>query len=182
MEIQIRSETSDDFVAINNLLEKAFGQPNEAGLVDNFRKSDSFIPELALVAQQSNQIIGHIVFTHIHIETKTNNKNIPALALAPMAVIPAMQNKGIGSALVRKGLILCREVGHQIVIVLGHEKYYPKFGFLPASKYNITPPFEAPDEAFMALALQPNTLKFIFDGVLYGLVTGVAFGWLWPAV
>lgn len=165
METIIRSETSDDFAAISDLLEKAFGQPNEAQLVDRLRESDAYIPELALVALQNDQIVGHILFTHIHIETE--NEKIPALALAPMAVIPAMQKTGIGTALIKKGLELCRQAGHKIVIVLGHDKYYPKFGFVPASKYSITPPFEVPDEAFMALPLQPAALDHVAGVVRY---------------
>lgn len=165
MDIHIRTEIPNDFPDIDNLLQQVFAQPNEARLVDNMRKTEDYIPELALVAELFEQIVGHIVFSHIHIESQ--DQKIPALALVPMAVLPDFQSKEIGSALVHKGLTLSREAGYKIVIVLGHEKYYPRFGFLPASKYNIKPPFDVLNEVFMALSLEPDAPENIEGVVRY---------------
>ena len=84
-----------------------------------------------------------------------------------MAVLPDHQKQGIGSAMVRSGLDACRQAGHRIVIVLGHADYYPRFGFTPAGDRGLRPPFPAPDEAFMALALVPAGLDKISGTVRY---------------
>ena len=89
------------------------------------------------------------------------------LGLAPMAVAPEYQQQGIGSALVRSGLEHCRAAGYKAVIVLGHPRYYPRFGFVPASHFNIRSQYDAPDEAFMALELEPGALGEIGGVVKY---------------
>ena len=99
---------------------------------------------------------GHILFTKLKVRDAAVAR--PALALAPMAVPPALQNRGIGSALVRRGLEDARELGHRVVIVLGHPRYYPRFGFRPAQPLGILPPFEARADAFLVLALQDGAL------------------------
>lgn len=91
----------------------------------------------------------------------------PALALAPMAVRPEFQRRGIGSALVRAGLDSARSLGHRVVIVLGHPRYYPRFGFRPARPLGIDPPFPCRDEVFMALELVPGALVGVRGTVRY---------------
>ena len=90
-----------------------------------------------------------------------------SLALAPMAVLPEYQNKGVGSQLVRTGLMQAGSMDHKSVIVLGHPEYYPRFGFAPASRWQIKPPFDVPDEAFMALELKEGALKDVCGVVEY---------------
>jgi putative acetyltransferase len=90
-----------------------------------------------------------------------------ALSLAPMAVLPEFQNSGIGSQLVRTGLERCRELGHTIVVVIGHPEYYPRFGFVPARKEGLDLPFPVPDEAFMVCKLAPDALERIKGMVKY---------------
>ncbi|WP_455367207.1 GNAT family N-acetyltransferase, partial [[Eubacterium] cellulosolvens] len=101
-------------------------------------------------------IVGHILFSKIKIR---GEKDHETLALAPMAVLPKFQKQGIGGKLIREGLNKARELGFDSVIVLGHNEYYPRFGFERASKWNITCPFEVPDEAFMAIELNPGALS-----------------------
>lgn len=161
--MRIRAETPDDAAAIAAVNREAFGQENESRLVESLRSSDAFLPELSRVAVLDGRIVGHILFTRIAIRTERGQ--VPALALAPMAVVPEHQRQGIGSALVREGLETARKQGHAIVIVLGHPDYYPRFGFIPAATYGIRPPFEAPSEAFLACALQPGALEGI-EGVV----------------
>ena len=158
MRVNIRQENTDDFNTVFEVNKLAFGQDNEANLVDLLRKSNSFIPELSLVAILDNKIVGHILFTKIQIENEDKSKT-ESLALAPMAVRPEFQNKGIGGQLIKHGLEKARELQHKSVIVLGHEHYYPKFGFVPADKWNIKSPYDVPRNAFMALELVTDGLK-----------------------
>ncbi len=158
MKITIRQENKEDFASVFEVNKLAFAQEGEAKLVDLLRKSSAFIPELSLVAIIGNTIIGHILFTKIKIVANTKNET-ESLALAPMAVIPAFQQQGIGAQLIKSGLTKARELQYPSVIVLGHEHYYPKFGFVPASKWNIQSPYNVPANVFMALELLPDGLK-----------------------
>lgn len=167
MEIKIRQETSDDFKEIFELNSLAFGQENEAKLVDLLRKSEAFVPELSLVALVNDEIVGHILFTKNNIFNSTENTFTESLSLAPMAVIPEFQKIGIGGKLILKGLEIAKNIGYQSVIVLGHENYYPKFGFESAEKWNIFPPFEVPSKNFMALELCENALENVQGTVIY---------------
>jgi putative acetyltransferase len=85
--------------------------------------------------------------------------DLKLMALAPMAVAPEMQHLGVGSALVLAGLERCRELGCQAVVVLGHPDYYPRFGFVAASRFGITSEYDVPDEVFMAIELVPDALR-----------------------
>jgi putative acetyltransferase len=161
----IRSEQNKDSEAIHEVNRLAFGQEEEALLVQRIRESSHFIPELSLVASQEGKIVGHILFSKIHIETVEGKKSV--LSLAPMAIHPEFQNQGIGSKLVREGLKRCRNLGHEIVIVVGHPHYYPRFGFVPAGQKGLKAPFPVPDEAFMVLELTPKALTGIEGTVSY---------------
>lgn len=165
--IIIRQETKDDFIEVFELNHSAFGQDNEANLVDALRRNPTvFVPELSIVATDNNKIIGHILFTKINIKDNDGNMN-DSLGLAPMAVKPEMQKKGIGGKLIKKGLEVAKELGFKSVIVLGHENYYPKFGFEPAGKWNIKAPFDVPSNVFMAIELDNDGLKNISGTVIY---------------
>lgn len=158
MNVKIRQENKDDINAVFEVNTLAFKQNNEANLVDLLRQSNTFIPELSIVATLDNKIIGHILFTKIKIVNDDKNET-ESLALAPMAVIPAFQQKGIGGQLIKSGLEKAKELGYKSVIVLGHEHYYPKFGFEPTIKWNIKSPYDVPTTVFMALELVTNGLK-----------------------
>lgn len=163
--IKIRSESPEDYNQISDVIYNAFEQKNEVRLVETLRNSPDFIVELSLVAILNNLIVGHILFSKIKI--KSEEKETTALALAPLAVRPDYQNKGIGTKLVEKGLKECKRLNHKIVNVLGHPNFYPKFGFTPASKFGIMAPFDAPDEAFLILELIPGALNGISGTVEY---------------
>lgn len=165
IEITIRQEQPADFQAVYEINKQAFGQEAEAKLVDALRNSDAFVPELSLVAELDNQLGGHILFTKIKIVN--GDLAHESLALAPMAVKEAYQKQGIGGKLIREGLKRTAALGFVSVIVLGHEHYYPKFGFESASKWRIKAPFDVPDEVFMAIELIPNALENISGTVQY---------------
>jgi putative acetyltransferase len=102
----------------------AFGRPDEADIVDRLREHARVY--LGLVAIDGETIIGHILFTSVTLRGGGTPHTV--MALAPMSVLPARQRRGIGSALVRAGLQACRAAGHDVVIVVGHPAYYPRFG------------------------------------------------------
>lgn len=162
----IRPESQGDLQAIRQLLSAAFRQDDETHLVERLKKSAEFIPELSFVAIVNDQIVGYILFPAIAVEPIADF-NAGILALAPMAVDPAWQNRGVGSAMVKHGLEHALQLGYRAVVVLGHPEYYPKFGFRPASHWGIRPPIEVPDEAFLALELVENGLKGISGIVRY---------------
>jgi putative acetyltransferase len=145
----IRHETPADIPAIRAVNEAAFETGAEAALVDALRENGKLT--LSLVAVIEGEIVGHILFTDIEMEPGGAEARI--LGLAPMAVLPSRQGRGIGSALVSRGLEDCRELGYRGVVVLGHPAFYPRFDFTPASQHGITCIYDAPDEAFMARAL-----------------------------
>jgi putative acetyltransferase len=161
----IRREQPPDHPQVFRVNELAFGQPAEARLVEALRRSPAFVPELSLVAADGEDIVGHILFSRIAVREGVTRH--PALALAPMAVLPARQRAGIGSSLVERGLADARHLGHGVVIVVGHPEYYPRFGFIPGEPLGIRPPFPVSPGAFMALELQPGALAGIRGEVEY---------------
>jgi len=151
--VLIRNEVEKDYPAVHALNASAFESQAEANLVDILRKQAH--PVVSLVAEDSTTVVGHILFTPVSL---SNHPGLKIMGLAPMAVAPAHQNQGIGSALVRAGLERCKELGFGAVVVLGHPRYYPRFGFQPSTRFGIGCEFEAPEEAFMAIELQPGYL------------------------
>jgi putative acetyltransferase len=107
--IEIQSKKEGYYTAIHGINVLAFGRENEARLVENLRRSPDFIPELSLVAVKDKMIVGHILFSRIAIQTKADS--FPALPFAPMAVHPEFQKQGIGSKLIRQGLVRCVKIG-----------------------------------------------------------------------
>jgi putative acetyltransferase len=160
----IRSEQYGDIAAIREVNTLAFKRENEANLVEAIRASEFFVPELSLVAV-TNEVIGHILFSIISIET--SNRSVSTLGLAPMAVKPEFQNQGVGSALVREGLRKCEELDFEHVVVLGHPHFYPKFGFQPAKMKGIESPFRVPDEVFMVYEIKSGSLNNVNGKVKY---------------
>lgn len=165
MQINLRPETINDYAGIKNINDLAFGQADEGLLIEKLRLNPDFIDKLSIVAEFKDKIVGHILFFPIKIQD--GSKKHESLALAPMAVLPDFQNKGIGGQLVIKGLEIAKELGFKSVIVLGHKDYYPKFGFLPASIWGIKAPFDVPDEVFMAIELVGDGLKDVSGLVGY---------------
>jgi putative acetyltransferase len=161
MSLHIRQETPAAQDAIRHVNRVAFGQDEEARLVDALQ--DGGHVRLSLVAERESQVVGHILFSTLPIITEAGT--VPALALAPMAVLPAFQNQGIGSALVRSGLEACREQGHRIVVVLGHPHFYPRFGFRSDLAKRLASPYAG--EAFMAIELVAGALDGVTGRVAY---------------
>ncbi len=161
----IRPELEKDYSRITEINDLAFGQTNEGILVEKLRQTDNFISRLSLVAELNNLVVGHILFYPVII--KYDTAKYDSLSLSPMSVIPKFQRRGIGSKLVVEGLKMAKILSHKAVIVIGHSEYYPRFGFEPASKWNIKVPFDVPDNAFLALELISGGLMDKSGTVIY---------------
>src|SRR5262245_60531968 len=154
----VRRERPNDAEGIRRVHDAAFGRPAEGILVDQLRESGGVI---GVVAEIDGELVGHVLLSPITIDT------VPALALAPVAVVPARQNRKIGTALVELALSEAEREGHRIVVVIGHPSYYPRFGFVQARPHGIESPFEVRDEVFMVRALVPGALEGVRGLVVY---------------
>jgi len=151
----IRLERPEDVPAIRIVNERAFGSSSEADIVDALRRNGK--ATISLVAEDEGRVIGHILFSPVTVET--GERELAGLGLAPVAVLPEFQNRGVGSSLVEQGIERCREAGHSFVVVLGHPHYYPRFGFTPASRFGIKCEYDVADENFMAMELREGALQ-----------------------
>ncbi|PFM64144.1 GNAT family N-acetyltransferase [Bacillus cereus] len=167
--VTIRQEQQNDYSKTEEVVKQAFlneefSDKTEHELVSRIRKCDAFIPELSIVAVDK-EIVGHIMLSKITIEQ--DGTSVESLALAPVSVALSHQKKGIGGKLIAAALEKAKELGYGSVVVLGHQEYYPKFGFKKASDWNIKAPFEVPDEVFMAMELRENALQGVEGVVQY---------------
>jgi putative acetyltransferase len=149
----IRDATPSDLPAIRAIVRHAFGQADEADLVERLRADGDVLAEL--VAGDDTALQGHILYSRLAIER--GGAALQAAALAPVAVLPAFQRAGIGAALIEAGNARCAALGLDAIVVLGHADYYPKFGFSAAAAESLQAPFSGPH--FMALELVPGALK-----------------------
>jgi putative acetyltransferase len=165
--LAIREEQPLDSDQVRNVNEAAFGRTDEARLIDRLRAEGVVL--LSLIAELDNQIVGHILFSRMTIETAYGP--VDAVSLAPMAVLPDHQGRQVGSQMVRRGLSELRSRGERIVLVLGHEEYYPRFGFSSGKARCLISPF--PPDAFMALELSEGALEGIHGTVRYPSAFGL---------
>ena len=152
--VAIRDERPDDRAAVRAVNERAFGGTEEATIVERLHRAGAILVSLVAVADAA--VIGHIAFSAVEIEHTSGHRGA---GLAPMAVDPAWQRHGVGRQLVHEGLSRCRRLGLDVVVVLGHPGYYPRFGFLPASRFGLRSEYAVPDDVFMALELAPGSLS-----------------------
>jgi putative acetyltransferase len=151
--MRVRAELPADVDAVRELNRAAFGGPDEARIVDALRATVT--PLVSLVAEAQDRVVGHILFSPV---TLAATPHPLVMGLAPMAVLPSHQRAGIGTALVHAGLDACRALGAAGVVVVGHPTYYPRFGFVPASRFGLTCEYDVRDDVFMALELTPGAL------------------------
>ncbi len=150
----VRTEEDNDRDAVYAVNADAFKTSAEADLVDALRAQAQ--PIVSLVAEENGAVVGHIMFSPVSL---SGHPHLKVMGLAPMAVTRERQRKGVGSALVRAGLAQCRHLGYTAVVVLGHPEYYPRFGFLPSSRFGIDCEYDVPEEVFMATELHPDALS-----------------------
>src|SRR5690348_14227004 len=143
--ILLRSERPEDEEAIRRVNKAAFAQEGEADLVDALRQNGKLL--VSLVAEEAGHVVEHIAFTRVTIQTE--QEEVVAVGLAPVAVLPDRQRCGIGGMLVQAGLEACRELGHDLVFLVGHPAYYPRFGFVSAEPLGLRWEHEVPADVFM---------------------------------
>ena len=163
----IRPTSDADLAALCDVHRTAFGESEGPEIVDLVRglfKDETAVPLLSLAAEQDAGIVGHILFTRVRIEGA--GRDVNAQILAPLGVSPDCQKVGVGGDLVREGLERLAAAGTELVFVLGHPGYYPKFGFHPAGRLGLSAPYPIPDEHADAWMVQA-----LCDGIL-GRVTG----------
>jgi len=160
--IEIRDERPEDYFAIRDVNVLAFGRSAEALLVERLRAANKAV--ISRVATIDQHVVGHILFSPVTVESAPTT--FSGLGLAPMSVLPEFQNRGIGSKLVHDGLEACKGKGYDLVVVLGHINFYPRFGFLRASDHGLSNEYGALD-AFMVIELRQGALKAVGGLVKY---------------
>jgi putative acetyltransferase len=147
--LRIRDERAGDIAAIRRVIERAFGQPDEAILVEALRRGDALT--VSMVAEAGGEIVGHVAFSPVTIRSRDTTSE--GLGLAPLAVIPEQQRRGIGA-----GLDAGRARGHRVVVLVGKPAYYRRFGFAAASGFGLECAIPVPVEVFLAAELSPGAL------------------------
>ena len=178
MRIKIRPTAENDFDDIWEVEKRAFGENSIAKLTAELLKDKSAEPYISLLAFENDKAIGHILFTKCSIN---DIKNCPLMhILAPLAVIPEYQKQGIGGMLIKKGLELLQDINSEIVFVLGHIEYYPKYGFIPnAERLGYPAPYPIPTKVADAWMVQSLTSKGLdnFGQVICAKAMDVAEHW-----
>lgn len=172
--VWLRAEEPNDIDGVRRVVEAAFGQPDEAQIVDRLRADGDLV--MSHLADRKGEIIAHVAFSPAQvIDDAGAAREVPGglLALAPMAVLPEYQKQKVGGGLLQSALMRLERQGVGAIVVLGHPEYYPRFGFTPASGFGLRCPFEAPDEAFLLRVLRQD----MPEGALLGTVQWApAFG------
>lgn len=168
--LEIRQENPKDHEEVFQLVKEAFvyekySDHREQYMVERLRKSSHFIPELSLVALINKRIVGYVLLTIA--EIKKENIFHPTLALAPIAVHHDYQKQGIGSKLMKKAHSRAIELGYTSIILIGHQDYYPRFGYRLAHKFGICFPFDVPEINSFVIELKKDALAGIFGEVVY---------------
>jgi len=158
--MNVRFQQPDDIENIRHIHLEAFETDVEASLVDALR--DSGVELISLVAENRGEIVGHILFSPVSMDGKCR-----IMGLAPMAVLPNWQGKGVGTQLVNAGLQACKKAGYEVVVVLGHADYYPRFGFAPSVNFGIKSEYDVPPGVFMVKVLRDGALNGITGTVKY---------------
>lgn len=158
----IRPEDPEEFLRIYDLVKIAFqtakvSNGKEQDFVNQLRSSGNYIPELALVAEENGQLVGHIMLTRTYIDNGGNRFEI--LLLAPVSVALEYRNRGVGSNLIKEGFRLAGEMGYTSVIVVGDPAYYHRFGFKASVEFGIKNINNIPNEYVMVCELVPGALK-----------------------
>ena len=175
--ISIRPEHPDDFSTVERLVEEAFrplaiSDHTEHLLVAALRRSESFIPALSLVAEIApHRIVGQVLLTRIAVAGESGV--FDTLGVAPLSVAPAFQRQGVGTALMHEAHRRARRLGFTSALLVGHAAFYARLGYLPASRFGIRFPFDAPNDCCLAVELVPGALSGISGVVRYPAAFGI---------
>lgn len=156
-QITVRTETPEDFRAIDVVHLSAFQGDDEVGLIDALRSSSGYIADLSLVAEFNGRIVGHILLTKVRLQR--DNEGMDILALAPMAVVPSQSHRGIGSDLVQEALQKAKSMGYKAIVVAGHPEFYQRFGFKAASRWGLHCSLPIAEDLVTAVELEAGALN-----------------------
>lgn len=159
--VEIRPEQDAERTPIRAVHQSAFGRDDECRLVDVLR--DAGVVIASIVAVEDDRVVGHALFSQVWIDSECGSSSIASLA--PIAVLPGHQHRGIGGALMRRGIAVCRDAGYGALIVVGHPAYYPQFGFAADAVAHLESPYAG--GAFMGLDLRPGFLASMRGTVRY---------------
>ena len=165
--MHIQQASDPHLEEVLNVERTAFGYDKEAELVRDLLDDPTALPRLSLLAFEGERAIGHVLFTSARLEQTPDAASIALLA--PLAVVPEFQNQGVGGKLIERGIQLLTESGVDLVFVLGHPGYYPRYGFEPAGRLGFTAPYPIPDEhadAWMVQALRPGVIGSVRGTVI----------------
>jgi putative acetyltransferase len=171
--MRLRAERAADRVDVRRVTELAFGQPDEADLVERLHEARAalvaLVAELDEPGEQERGVVGHVLFSPVSVLGRAAEQaaEVRIAGLAPLSVLPEHQSRGVGSALVRAGLARCGELELAAVVVLGHARYYPRFGFRPAHELGLSCEYDVPAGVFQALELTPGSLRGVAGVVRY---------------
>jgi predicted N-acetyltransferase YhbS len=170
MNLLIRQEHTQDRDRVFRLVLDAFAHAEhtnhqEQELVRRLRGSDAFVPELSMVAEAEGALVGYILFTRATIRDAAMNHE--TLVLAPLAVAPGFQRKGIGARLVEAGHLAACNLGFASCVLVGHPAYYPRFGYRPAESFGVLTHLELPPGVFMACELRPKGFAGVRGMLIY---------------
>ncbi|WP_225973647.1 GNAT family N-acetyltransferase [Dehalogenimonas formicexedens] len=163
MDFTIRREQEDDHRAVENLVRDAFWNVHVPGcsehlVIHNLRKSDDFIPELDFVADLDGMIVGQIAYARGIVKGE-KGQNHEVITFGPVGVLPELQKRGIGGALIRGTIDTARAMGYPAIVIYGDPRYYSRFGFRCAEKYDIRTADGKFAAALLALELKPGALE-----------------------
>lgn len=165
--MQIREAVETDLNDVLSIERLAFGYEKEAELVRELLHDPSAKPLLSLLALKKGRAVGHILFTSAHLSDSKDAASI--VILAPLAIVPDSQKQGIGGKLIEHGLALLSRSGVDLVFVLGHPEYYPRYGFTPAGQIGFEAAYPIPDEhagAWMVQALRSGVMGTVSGKVI----------------
>jgi putative acetyltransferase len=162
MNLSFRQEIPADYRMVEELTREAFWNLYVPGcdehfVLHNLRRSPDFIPQLDLVAEDNQRIVGHIIYTRGWVRDE-NSQDLPVLCFGPVSVRPELQKIGVGSALIRYSIDKARSLGFPAIFIYGDPRYYHRFGFHCAEKYDIKTSDGKYAIALLALELIPGSL------------------------
>ena len=166
----IRQEQPQDFARVYELVKVAFGTAqvsngDEQNYVNRIRAGEAYLADLALVAEEDEELVGHIILSRTII--KAEDREFPTLHLGPISVVLERRCQGIGSRLMKEALRRARAAGHPSVVLVGDPAYYRRFGFRTSTEFGIGNDLGIPDEYAMALELQPGALECVSGNIVF---------------
>ena len=156
-DIRVRAERPGDMQAIDVVNISAFEGDAEAQLVSDLRNTPAYIPELSLVAEYKNRLVGHVMLTRLNL--LRDNKSLDMLVLGPMSVVPSQAHRGIGGILLQHAIVRAEKMGFGAIAEVGQTEYYKRHGFRPLSDFGLTHNLKGCGGDITVMELKPGLLS-----------------------